>query len=238
MRNVLIVEDDPAFQSMLSSNLTEQGYEVSVSSDGKTGIEKAVLNHPDVILLDLKMPGMDGKEVCLCLKNNPRTSHIPIIILTGEQDICDEAEGLKIGAEDYLAKPFQLDVLRARLEKALERGARAKEVASNESFSPGDDKLQVGKVTLNLLSHSLSVDGSETALTPIEFKILTILMKNPGRIIPRKQLINDVWEPKNSPSNLDRVADTHMNNIRKKFGAYKDYLQTRYGTGYCLREPA
>ena len=234
MRTILLIDDDTGFRAFLEETLTNYGYKVLTASDGKTGIEKAVLEYPDAVLLDLKMPGIDGKEVCLCLSNNPSTRHIPIIIITGEEDICDEAEGLKIGAVDYLNKPVKIEVLRARLEKVIEV-APAAATKSNGS-EPIEDTINVGRLTLHLLKHMLTVDNNEVRLTPTEFKILTVLMRNPGHVISPDDMVNEVWDYKIS-HNMKSLLDNHLRNIRKKFGSCNDYLQNVYGQGYLVKEP-
>jgi len=234
MKIVLVIDDDPTLRSFLSRSLAKFDYEVVQAEDGKTGVEKAVLHSPDAILLDLKMPGMDGRDVCSLLKNNPKTANIPLIILTGEKEICDEVEGLKLGAEDYLVKPFDFKVMLARLDKAVERARELKKDIVGITRVPDDNILRVSKIALHLLSHTVSVDGQDVPLTPTEFRILAILMRNEGKVISRPELIDNVWEQKSG--NMNRLADTHVNKIRKKLGPFKDYLQTRYGSGYCFRD--
>ncbi len=234
MATILVIEDDAPFRAFVEDSLWNLGYQVISAGEAKTGIEKAVLHKPDAILLDLKLPGMDGKEAFLFLKNNPHTGQIPVIILTGEQDILDEVEGLSIGAEDYISKPFEFGVLKARLEKALKRPREEAKTEAGVEENGDREILTVGRVTLDLRRQSVSVDGQDITLTPTEFKILTLFMRNTGRVVPRRSIAGEVWKTKNGE--MEHLVDAHITNIRKKLGSFKHYLQARYRTGYCFQE--
>jgi len=233
MSTLLIIDDDKEFRLFLEETLANFGYDILTAIDGKSGIEKAVLHRPDMILLDLLMPGMDGKDVCLFLTSNPKTQDIPVIMITGEADICDEAEGLNLGAVDYVSKPVHIRALKARIEKELNR-PRSSKIGSKKDGAY--TTLTLGMLDLNIKTQTLTIGKNETCLSPIEFKILSALMDNPGSVVSHEALIHDIWDQKSE--NTVRMLDNHIRNIRKKLGNYRNYLQTLYKRGYFVREPA
>jgi DNA-binding response OmpR family regulator len=226
-KNILVVEDEKDLADLITYNLQRNGYDVVCAADGQSALDMAAKQPPDLVLLDLMLPGVDGTEVARKLKGDARTSHIPIVMLTAKGEETDVVVGLTIGADDYVTKPFSMKILLARLATVLRRT----EVAPAES-----NLLKAGPLSIDSSKHAVVVDGQTIRLTLTEFKLLTALVSARGRVLTRDQLMDkamgsDVFV-------TDRAIDVHITAIRKKLGQAQWLIQTVRGVGYKLQEAA
>jgi two-component system phosphate regulon response regulator PhoB len=226
-KNILVVEDEKDLADLITYNLQRNGYDVVCVQDGQAALEAAFKQLPDLVLLDLMLPGVDGTEVARKLKGDSRTSNIPIVMLTAKGEETDVVVGLTIGADDYVTKPFSMKILLARLASVLRRS----EVAPAES-----NLLKAGPLTIDSSKHAVVVDGQTIRLTLTEFKLLSALVIARGRVLTRDQLMDkamgsDVFV-------TDRAIDVHITAIRKKLGESHWLIQTVRGVGYKLQEAA
>ena len=218
---ILVVDDEQDVVDLIEYNLKSAGISVLKAYDGKEGIKKAKENKPDLIILDIMLPEMDGFEVCKLLRMDRETSSIPIIMLTAKAAEVDRIVGLEIGADDYITKPFSPRELVLRVKALLRR------VKGNTHES---SIIKRGCLTIDELSHEVTVKGKVVELTATEYKLLTTLAKNPGRVFTREKLLEDVWEY--NPNVNTRTVDTHMRRLREKLGEAADYIETVRGFGY------
>lgn len=226
-KTILIVDDEKDIVEMLKYNLEKESYKVLTARDGKKALEQAKLK-PDLILLDIMMPEMDGLEVCKHLKRDPATAAIPVIFLTAKGTEFDEVLGLELGADDYIVKPIGVRSLLARVKAALRRGdpVTARGVSSSEI-------LRVDKLEINVPNYTAKADTRELSLTRREFETLVYLARNRGRVITRETLLNVVWGE--NVRVVDRTVDVHVSKIREKLGALSDYIETVKGVGYRMK---
>ncbi len=225
--SVLIIDDEPDVLKLLKLRFEKEGYQVLAAKNGQEGLKTVYSKFPSVIILDLMLPDMDGLEVCKRLKGDEKTSRIPVLILTAKTANTDEVLGLELGADDYVTKPFDFAVLHSRVKNLLKRKApeaRGREVTV----------LKAGKLTLDPVRHKVLVNGKETELTMIEFRILYFFMKNPGRLFSRDEVLNGAW--KDHVIIGDRAVDVHINGIRTKLKGVADYIETVRGEGYRFKE--
>jgi two-component system phosphate regulon response regulator PhoB len=221
---VLIIEDERALTKVLSYNLQREGYEVTVAHDGQDGLQKAQVHPPDVIILDLMLPGIDGLEVCRQLGASERTRHVPILMLTAKAEETDQVVGFSMGADDYVTKPFSVKVLLQRI-KALQRRAEA----------PADvSVIEHLGVQIDRVRHQATVDGQLMDLTPTEFRLLECLLRQPGRAFTRPQLMDSAIG--DGAVVLERTIDVHIKTLRRKLAAAGEYIETVRGVGYRFRE--
>ena len=220
---VLIVEDENKIAAFIKRGLKEEGYQADVATDGQTGHFLATSNEYDLIILDLMLPHMDG--LSLCKKLREEKIHVPIIILTAKDAIKDKVLGLDSGANDYLTKPFAFEELLARIRAIL----RTKDLQ-------GERQLVVGGLVLDLLSHKVSREGKEIALTNKEYALLEYLMRNEGKIVTRTMISEHVWDV--NFDTFTNVIDVYVNYLRNKIDAgFKNkLLNTIRGRGYTLKE--
>lgn len=218
---ILIVDDEPDAIEMLAFNLRNSGFEVLTAEDGAQALKKAKQDNPDLMVLDLMIPEVDGLDVCKLLRRDPATAKLPVIMLTAKAAEIDRVLGLEIGADDYVTKPFSPRELVLRIKKLLQRG--------KEDESPRD-RYQAGPLVLDVSRHSVSVEGNPAELTATEFKLLTVLMQRRGRVQSRDQLLTDVWEYERVVDT--RTVDTHMRRLREKLGAAAPMLETVRNVGY------
>jgi DNA-binding response OmpR family regulator len=224
LRKILVVDDEPDAVELIEFNLRAEGFAVSSAADGAEAVQKARTSLPDLIVLDVMLPELDGLEVCKILRNDPRTAAIPIIMLTARAAELDRVLGLELGADDYITKPFSPRELILRIKKQLHRpeGERKKE------------RLAIGELVIDIPRHEVTVEGRRVDLTPTEFKLLWVLAERRGRVQSRDQLLRDVWE---YDSLIDtRTVDTHVRRLRDKLGSGAKFLETIRGLGYRLRE--
>jgi len=218
---ILVVEDEIGIANFLKQGLEEENYEVLVAYEGEKGLELALKNKPDLILLDWMLPKMTGLEVCKMIRKSDTKT--PIIFLTAKDTVQETIEGLKAGANDYIKKPFSFEELLERIKIHFRN--------QNES-----DELSLGNIKMKLSSHQVFVDNNEVLLTQREFDLLAYLIKNKGQVCTRTQIIEDVW---NIHFEYDTgVIDVFMNAIRKKLNLKKeeDYIKTLRGIGYIAND--
>ncbi len=224
---ILIVEDEPDIAEVLRYNLEKEGFRVEIAGRGETGLETA--RHepvPDLILLDLMLPGMDGLEVMRALKRETTTARVPIVMITARGEEVDRIVGLELGADDYVSKPFSPREVVLRVKAVLRRRQPEAEVPSGE-------RLEVGEILLDIAGHRLWVAGEEVPLTATEFRLLRLLIERGGRVQTRGQLLSDVW---GYAEDIDsRTVDTHIRRLRRKLGPEAERIETVIGVGYRLR---
>lgn len=222
---VLVVDDEPEAVELVEFNLKGAGYEVSTASDGAEALNKARRIQPNLVILDVMMPEIDGMEVCKLLRRDPATSGIPIIMLTAKASEVDRVLGLELGADDYVVKPFSPRELVLRVKKLLDRGKPA-DVAK--------EKMVFGDLVIDMPRHAVFWKGKQIELTATEFKLLVTLAQRKGRVQSRDTLLRDVW---GYESMIDtRTVDTHMRRLREKLGMAAKYLDTLRGVGYRFVE--
>jgi phosphate regulon transcriptional regulator PhoB len=220
---ILIIEDERDIVEMIEYNLKEDGYFVISAFDGEKGIKQATREKPDLIILDLMLPEIDGFEVCKTLKQQPSTSHIPIIILSAKSLETDKIVGLELGADDYVTKPFSPRELLARIKAVLRR---QKEQPVNE--------IKIGQIVIDSAKHKVLVKGREVSLTATEFRLLQCLARRCGVVFSRNQLLDALGADESMV--YDRTIDAHVKSLRRKLGVAKNYVETVRGVGYRLRE--
>ena len=222
---ILVVDDEPEAVELLEFNLTQAGYAVVAAADGAEAIKKARSNLPNLIVLDLMLPEIDGLEVCKMLRRDPATAAIPIIMLTAKAAEIDRILGLELGADDYITKPFSPRELVLRVKKVLQRGVPAEAET---------DAVKLGDLVIDPPRHLVSWRGKGIELTATEFKLLSLLAKRRGRVQSRDQLLRDVWEYNSLVDT--RTVDTHMRRLREKLGGAAKHLETVRGVGYRFIE--
>lgn len=223
-QRILIVEDERQLTEVLSYNLQREGYEVSVAHDGQEGLRKAQSMLPDLILLDLMLPVMNGLDVCRELRVGERTKEIPIIILTAKAEETDQVVGFSMGADDYVTKPFSVKVLLQRI-KALQRRKEG-------TIEPAEVSEYLD-VRVDRVKHRAYVRDRELDLTPTEFRLLECLVRQPGRAFSRHQLMDAAIG--DGAIVLERTIDVHIKTLRRKLGDM-DLIETVRGVGYRFRE--
>ncbi len=223
---VLIIEDERALTDVLVYNLQRDGYETIVTHDGQEGLRKAQTLLPDLILLDLMLPGLGGLDVCRELRAGERTRDIPIVMLTAKAEETDQVVGFKMGADDYVTKPFSVKVLLERI-KALHRRL--------ETTGEPVDLIEHLNVRIDRLRHRAYVEDQELGLTPTEFRLLECLLRQPGRAFSRHQLMDAAIG--DGAIVLERTIDVHIKTLRRKLGD-TDLIETVRGVGYRFRERA
>lgn len=230
-RRVLVIDDERDIVDLVRYNLNKNGYEALVATDGQQALQIASRELPDLIILDLMLPGLHGTEVARRLKADPRTAHIPIVMLTAKGEETDIVVGLTLGADDYVTKPFSMKVLLARLATVLRRAD-----AGGAAGSENAPLLKAGPLSIDTSKHEATVEGEVVKLTLTEFKLLSALVAARGRVLTRDQLMDkamgaDVFV-------TDRAIDVHITAIRKKLGKANWLVHTVRGVGYRLRESA
>ncbi len=221
MPKILVVDDEPDAIELIKFNLKNAGYDVLTAADGDEALKKARAHSPDLIVLDVMLPEVDGLEVCKILRRDPRISATPIIMLTAKAAEIDRVLGLELGADDYVTKPFSPRELVLRIKRLLKAGPAAEERS---------DEIHLKDLSLDIPRHQTMVRGRTIDLTATEFKLLTILARRKGRVQSREKLLQDVWEYDNMIDT--RTVDTHMRRLREKLGVASKYLDTVRGVGY------
>lgn len=222
---ILIIEDERGLTQTLEYNFRREGYDVTLAHEGLDGLRKAQVLLPDVVILDLMLPGMSGLEVCRALRASDSTRGIPILILTAKAEEADQVVGFSLGADDYVTKPFSVKVLVQRV-KALQR--RAKTTTTDAA-----DVIEYAQVRIDRLKHKASVEDRELVLTPTEFRLLDSLIRQPGRAFTRLQLIDAAIG--GGSIVLERTIDVHVKSLRRKLGR-AELIETVQGVGYRFRE--
>ncbi len=222
-QTILVVDDENDILTLLKYNLEKGGFNVLSSQDGPEAINTAEKERPDLIILDIMLPSMEGTEVCRILKGNGGTRDIPIIMLTAKGDEIDRIVGFELGADDYIIKPFSPRELVLRVKAVLKRG-REKEIKV----------IKAGPVNIDIGKSTASVEGKVLNLTATEFRLLMELAKSPGIVLSREVLLNRVWGEECFV--IDRTVDTHVTRLREKLGDYGAFIETVRGFGYRFRE--
>jgi two-component system KDP operon response regulator KdpE len=219
---VLVVDDEPGLRRALSINLSARGWDVTVAADGASALEAAAATHPDVVLLDLGLPDLDGLEVIAGIRG---WSPVPIIVLTARTASADAVEALDAGADDYVTKPFAMDVLLARLRAAVRRGVGA------EASAP--EVLDAGGLHIDLARRTVTRDGQPVKLTPTEWHLLQVLVTNAGRLVSQTQLLQEVWGPAyGRETNYLRVYVGQLRRKLEEVPSSPKHLITEPGMGY------
>ncbi len=225
--NLLAVEDEQDLLDLLQYNLNREGFNVRTASTGEEALRVIRDDPPDLVVLDLMLPGMDGLELCRLLKNDPTTRHIQIVMLTAKGEEVDIVAGLELGADDYVVKPFSPRVLSARVKAVLRR--QAAEAAAGDSVI-----YRVGSLTMDTARHEVRIDGQRVNLTHTEIGIVAALARRPGHVLTRSQIVQAVQG--DHVAVTDRSVDVHIVSLRRKLGDAGAYLQTVRGVGYRLEE--
>jgi DNA-binding response OmpR family regulator len=224
-KTILVIDDERDIQKLLQYNLEKEGYKTLSALTGEEGLETAKSKKPDLVLLDIMLPGMDGLEVCRLLRSGSETRSIPVIMLTAKGSEVDQVVGLELGAADYISKPFSVKVLLARI-KNIFRGQNQK--------SSDTAVLRNGDLVLDRERMTFMIKGKSVALTKLEFSILSFLMENKGRVFSRDKLLSGAWQ--GEAFVVDRTVDVHIKSIRRKLGKYRNKIETVRGTGYRFAE--
>jgi phosphate regulon transcriptional regulator PhoB len=222
---ILIIDDEKDFIELVRYNLEKEGFQVRGVLDGESGLSSAAHDMPDLAIIDLMLPGMDGLEVCRRLRSDPRTAAIPIIMLTAKSAESDRVVGLELGADDYVTKPFSPRELAARVKAVLRRS------------SPQVATLAVirrGELTIDLNRREVSCEGKSISLTASEFRLLHFLANHPGQVFSRSELIDGAMGREISV--IERTVDVHITGLRKKLGECGEWIETVRGFGYRFKE--
>jgi two-component system phosphate regulon response regulator PhoB len=224
-QKILVVDDEPEAVELLEFNLKQAGYVVTTAEDGAEALKKARTQSPDLIVLDVMLPEMDGFEICKALRLDSATRRMPILMLTAKAGEIDRVLGLELGADDYLTKPYSPRELLLRIKKILARG---------QAEEKPREQMRFGDLVLDVPRHLANWKGKPLDLTATEFKLLTLLAQRAGRVQSRDHLLRDVWE---YDSVIDtRTVDTHMRRLREKLGPASKHLDTVRGVGYRFVE--
>ncbi len=218
---ILVVDDEPDALELIQYNLKTAGFDVVTAADGEEALKKARTTQPELIILDVMLPEVDGLEVCKTLRREPDTAGIPIIMLTAKAGEIDRVLGLELGADDYVTKPFSPRELVLRVKALLRRRTPSE---------PEVEKLEFPDLKIDVARHEVLVGGRRVDLTATEFKLLTLLAERRGRVQSRDTLLRDVWDYENFIDT--RTVDTHMRRLREKLGDAARYLDTVRGVGY------
>ncbi len=222
---ILIIEDERALVEVLTYNLRKEGFDVNSATDGQDGLRRAQTTLPDLIVLDLMLPVIEGLEVCRVLKSGARTRDIPLLMLTARSEEVDEIVGFQMGADDYVTKPFKIKPLIQRVKALLRR----KKVTATEG-----EVVAAGGVEIDRAQHRATCHGEELNLTPTEFRLLWALVRQPGRAFSRHELMEAAMG--DDALVLERTIDVHVKSLRQKLGSHAEQIETVRGVGYRFRE--
>jgi DNA-binding response OmpR family regulator len=224
---IVIIEDEPDILEVLSYNLKREGFIVLAAFDGNAGLSLVKKEKPDLVLLDLMLPGTDGIKICSSIKNHTDLINTLVIMVTAKGEESDVVLGLGVGADDYVSKPFSPKELVARVKAVLRRGALLE-------LNPEKEKIEFGELIIDAGKHQVLVNGQEIKLTATEFRILHYLASNAGRVFSREQLLNKALG--DATIVVDRNVDVHIRGIRKKLGMQVPVIETIRGVGYRFKE--
>ncbi len=224
---ILIVEDEKDIAKMLEYNLNKEGYRVFAVRDGEDALDASFKEHPDIIILDLMLPGIDGLEVCKELKKEAKTAAIPVIMLTAKSQESDKVLGLELGADDYVTKPFSPRELMARVKAVLRR-------AKEKDKQP--DVLKIGELTIDFSKISVAVRDKPVELTAKEFELLKTLIKAKGRVLSRDYLLDTIWGFDHAVEIQTRTVDVHIRTLRKKLKSQASRIITVKNYGYRFEQ--
>lgn len=225
-KQILIVDDEQDILDLIKYNLEAEGYKTLLARDGVQALKLAQNESPDLIVLDVMLPGKDGWQVMRELRQNPDTKSIPVIFLTARSSEIDEVVGIELGADDYIIKPISIRKLLARVKMVLRKATPV--------VPEVEEVLNFGEVQINTLNYSVKIDGKEIPFTKKEFEVLVFLAERPGRVVTRDTLLNEIWG--DNVVVIDRTIDVHIRKIREKLGEKNMHLiETIKGVGYRMR---
>jgi len=225
---VLVIDDEKDLLELVRYNLEKEGYRIKTAEDGEAGLEAAKRELPDIVIVDLMLPGIDGLDVCRRLRADERTARTPIIMLTAKSAETDRVVGLEMGADDYITKPFSPRELAARIKAVLRRVSLRQEPAQQSRV------IRRGSLTINLDRYGVRCGEEDIDLTATEFRLLQTLARHPGRVYSRSELIEGALGKEIAV--VDRTIDVHITSLRRKLGDYGKYIETVRGFGYRLEE--
>ena len=223
---ILVVEDEEDIRELLRYNLSKEGYQITSAVSGEEALKNAKMLQPDLMILDLMLPGVDGLEVCRRLKRDSRTQHLPMVMLTAKGEEADIVTGLELGADYYITKPFSPRVLFARVRAVLRR--------KKVEITPASAPLTIHELTIHPGRHEVLVQNSPLDLTATEFRLLHLLARRPGWVFTRTQIVNEVHGEDYPVS--ERSVDVQIVSLRKKLGPVGNYVETVRGIGYRFKE--
>ncbi|NJC87705.1 MAG: response regulator transcription factor [Desulfuromonas sp.] len=226
MQRILIIEDERDLAELLAFNLRQAGFAATLAHDGALGLSEALTHPPDLIILDLMLPGLLGTEVCRRLRQEPATIGVPVLMLTARGEEIDRVVGFEVGADDYVVKPFSVREVVLRVKALLRRSGEP---------HPEGKPLQIGALAIDTERHVVTVDGAAVELTTLEYKLLLTLVERRGRVQSRDSLLQDVWGYHYAGDT--RTVDTHITRLRTKLGSAGDLIHTVRGFGYKLETP-
>jgi two-component system phosphate regulon response regulator PhoB len=224
---IMIVEDDRSLADVLRYNLAQAGYDVHCAYDGRDAINQSRVKLPDLVLLDVMIPVVDGIEVSKQLRSQPQTRNTRIIMLTAKGEESDQIVGFSVGADDYVVKPFSVKLLMERIKALLRRSA-----ADDQETA---DVIAAGRVLVDRVRHRVMVDDRPINLTPSEFRLLMTMIRQPGRAFARLELMEAALG--DDANALERTIDVHIRSLRKKLGEAREHIETVRGVGYRFLEP-
>jgi two-component system, OmpR family, phosphate regulon response regulator PhoB len=223
---ILVVEDERDIAALVAYHLTKEGYRVRTAEGGHEALEAARAEKPDLMILDLMLPGFSGYEVLQEMRRRPELMEVPVVVLTARRDEADRVKGLELGADDYVTKPFSPRELVLRVSAVLRR-------AQSPAVAAGGRTLRAGAVVVDLSALRVAVDGDELELTPTEYRLLVTLLERRGRVQSRQQLLETAWEI--SARIETRTVDMHVQRLRAKLGDHGGMIETVRGFGYRFR---
>lgn len=224
-KKILVVDDEPDVTELLAYHLRARGYHVETLNDPAASLAKARHFLPDLVILDVMMPHLNGLQICRILRNEPRLARVPVIFLTAKAEPQDRIDGLEVGADDYIPKPFNTKEIALRVDALFRRLAAP---------PPTAPRLEIGGIVLDGETHRVTVNGAVIELTATEFKLLRLLMERQGRVQTREHLLTNVW---NYSAEIEtRTVDTHVRRLREKLGAEADWVETIRGVGYRIAD--
>ena len=231
---VLVIEDDPGIAALVAYQLTRAGYRVETAGRGDGGLDSFHREIPDLLVLDRMLPGVSGDRVLKAIRQDPATRFVPVLVLTAKREEAERIEGLEMGADDYLTKPFSPRELVLRVEAILRRTRR---VAGHTDHDRG--VFRAGDLVLDLASKQVTLGGEEVSLTPTEYRLLRVLLENRGRMQRRGDLLEAAWDERGRPRERvrTRTVDMHIRRLRTKLGHAGDWIETVRGFGYRFRAP-
>jgi two-component system, OmpR family, alkaline phosphatase synthesis response regulator PhoP len=224
-QTILIIDDEKEFARLVTRTLEQEGYDVIAAADGTTGLRLAREHSPDLVVLDLTMPDIDGLQVCKTLRAEPRSARLPILVLSARASVADRIVGLETGADDYLVKPFVAGELAARVKAILRR---------TESNAEKPTVIQCGELVIDLDGHRVTHEGKKLELTATEFRILELLASHKGRAFSRDEIIDGAL--RNEDAVTERTVDAHIVGIRRALGPAGKHIETVRSVGYCFQD--
>ena len=222
---IVVIEDEVDILEVINYNLSKEGFDVCSALDGEEGLALIKKEVPDLVLLDLMLPGLDGIEICRKLKTDYSTRSIPIIMVTAKGEESDIVLGLGMGADDYMVKPFRPRELMARIRSVLRRG---------DFIEEGDGVVSIDELVIDINRHEVKLEGKKIVLTAMEFKLLHFLASHPGQVFTRENLLNHVSS--DDTFIIDRNIDVHIRSIRKKLNKHRELIETIHRVGYRFRD--